>query len=94
MTQAHLDLQSQLDSQNISNILDPSTKPLCNTSPIIFHYPIEPTIIESTNNPTEQTEINNTVSESLDNDDVPTQFQKRSDTLIQHLHRQKRKMIS
>ena len=43
MTQAHKDLQSQLDSRNISNISDPSTTPLCNKSPISFPSPIEPT---------------------------------------------------
>ena len=43
MTQAHLDLQSQLDSQNISNISVPSTTPLRNISPISFLGPIEPT---------------------------------------------------
>ena len=43
MTQAHIDLPSQLDSQNISNISNPSTTPLCNTSPILFQSPIEPT---------------------------------------------------
>ena len=43
MTQAHLDLQSQLDSQNISNISDPSSTPLCNNSPISFLSLIEPT---------------------------------------------------
>ena len=42
MTQAHVDLQSQLGSQNISNISDPSTTPLCNTSPTSFLSPIEP----------------------------------------------------
>ena len=71
MTEAHLDLQSQLDSQNISNISDPSNTSLCNTSPILFLSPVEPT-----NNPTERTEINNTVSEFTDNNDVPSQLQK------------------
>ena len=66
MTQARLDLQSQLVSQNISNISDPTTTPLCNTSPILFLSPIEPTNIEPTNNPIEQMDNNNTVSESLD----------------------------
>ena len=68
MTQAHLDVPSQLESQNISNVSDPSITPLCNTSPI--RYFLSP--IELTNNPTEQMEINNTVSESFDNIDVPT----------------------
>ena len=43
MTQAHIDLQSQLDSRNLSNISVPPTTFLCNTSPISFLSPIEPT---------------------------------------------------
>ena len=42
----------------------------------------EPTNIEPTNNPTEQMEINNTVSESSDNNDVPSQNRKASDQSI------------
>ena len=82
MTQAHLDLQSQLDSQNISNASDPSTTPLCNTSLILFLSPLELTSIGSTNNWTEQMEINNTLSASLDTNDVSSQIQKPSDQSI------------
>ena len=62
MTQAHIDLQSQLDSQNISNISDPSTTPLCNT-PISFLSPIE-----HTNNLVEQMDTNNIVYKPSDTD--------------------------
>ena len=69
MTQAHLDLQSQLDSQNISNISDPSTTPLCNISPILFLSPIE-----STNNQPEQMDTNHITSKSSDtNENLPEQ---------------------
>ena len=65
MTQVHhdFDLQSQLDPQNISNMSDPSTTPLCNSSPIPFLKPIEPT-----NNPIKQMDTNHTVSKSSDTD--------------------------
>ena len=66
MTQAHIDLQSQLDSQNISNTSDPSTTPLCNTSPILFLSPIEPT-----NNQREQMDTNHITSKSSDTDEKP-----------------------
>ena len=66
MTQALIDLQSQLDSQNISNISDPSTTPLCNTSPILFLSPIEPT-----NNQPEQMDTNHITSKSSDTDEKP-----------------------
>ena len=68
MTQAHLDLQSQLDSQNISNISDPSTTPLCNTSPILFLSPIEPT-----KNQPEQMDTNHITSKSSDTAEKPTE---------------------
>ena len=73
MTQAHIDLQSQLDSQNISNISDSSTTPLCNTSAISFLSPIKPT-----NNQMEQMDINHYVSKSsdTDNNDVLSQNHK------------------
>ena len=64
MTRAHMDLQSQLDSQKNSNISDPSTPPLCNTSPISFLSPIEPT-----SNQIEQMDTTHTVSKSSDTDD-------------------------
>ena len=64
MTQAHLDLRSQLDSQNISNISDPSTTPLCNTSPILFLSPIE-----RTKNQPEQMDTNLITSKSSDTDE-------------------------
>ena len=66
MTQTHIDLQSQLDSQKISNISDPSTKPLCNTSPILFLSPIEPT-----NNQQKQMDTNLITSKSSDTDEKP-----------------------
>ena len=66
MTQAHLNLQSQLDSQNISIISDPSTTPLCNTSPILFLIPIEPK-----NNQPEQLDTNHITSKSSDTDEKP-----------------------
>ena len=68
MTQAHLDLQSQLDSQNISNISDPSTTPLCNTSPISLLSPIEPT-----NNQIEQMDTNISKSSGTDHNDKPSE---------------------
>ena len=68
MTQAHLDLQSQLVSQNISNISDPSTTPLCDTSPILFLSPIEPT-----NNQPEQMDTNHITSTPSDTDEKPTE---------------------
>ena len=73
MTQAHIDFQSQLDSQNISNISDPSITPLCNTSPISFLKPIDPT-----NNQIEQMDTNHNVSKSsdTDNNDVFSQNHK------------------
>ena len=73
MAQAHIDLQSQLDSLNISQISDPSTILLCNTSPISFLSPIEPT-----NNQIEQMDTNHTVSKSSDteNNDVLPQNHK------------------
>ena len=67
MSQAHLDLQSKLDSQNISTISDTATTPLYKTSPILFLSPIEPT-----SNPTEQMETNTTVSESPKHNDAPS----------------------
>ena len=63
MTQAHLNLQSQLDSQNISNISDPSTTPLCNNSPMSFHSPIEPT-----NNQIEQMDTTHKFSDTDNNE--------------------------
>ena len=63
MTQAHLYLQSQLGSQNISVISDPSTTPLCNTSLISFLSPIE-----NSTNLVEQMDTNNIVSKSSDTD--------------------------
>ena len=66
MTQAHVDLQSQLDSQNISNISDPSTTPLCNISPISFLSPIEPT-----NSQPEQMDTNHITSKPSDTDEKP-----------------------
>ena len=71
MTQAHLDLQSQLESQNISNISDPSTTPLCNNSPISFLSPIEPT-----NNQNEQMDPSHKSSDT-DNNETSTQNHKR-----------------
>ena len=68
MSQSHLDLQSQLDSQNISIISDPSTTPLCDTSPISFLSPIEPT-----NNQPEQMDTNHITSKSSDTDEKPTE---------------------
>ena len=66
MIQALLDLQSQLDSQNISNIADPSTTPLCNTSPILFLSRIEPTN-------SQLLDTNHITSESSDTDEKPTE---------------------
>ena len=74
MTQAHLDLQSQLDSQNISNISVPTTTPLCNTSPIFFLSPIEPT-----NNQIEQMDTNISKSSDTDNNDMSSQNYKPSE---------------
>ena len=74
MTQAHIDLQSQLDSQNISNISHhPSTTPSWHTSPISFLSPIEPT-----NNQIEQMDTDHNVSKSsdTDNNDVLSQNHK------------------
>ena len=73
MTQAHIDLQSQLDSQNISNISHPSTTPLWHTSPISFLIPIEPTI-----NQIEQMDTDHNASKSsdTDNNDVLSQNHK------------------
>ena len=70
MTQAHLDLQSQLDSQNISNISDPSTTPSCNISPISFVSPIEPT-----NNQIEQMDTTHKSSDT-DNNETSSQNHK------------------
>ena len=53
MTQAYVDLQSQLDSQTISNISDLTTTTSCSTSPTSFLSPIEPT-----NNQIEQMDTN------------------------------------
>ena len=61
MTQAHL--QSQLDSQNNSNISDPSTTPLCNNSPISFLSPVEPT-----NNQIEQIDTTQKNSDAANNE--------------------------
>ena len=58
MIQAHLDLQPQLDSQNISNTSHPT--PLRTTSPILILIPILPA------NHIEQMETTNTTSESPD----------------------------
>ena len=55
MNQDHLDLQPQLDSQNISQISDFTTTPLCNDSPVFFLDRLE----SKTN---EQTETINTVA--------------------------------
>ena len=52
------------------------------TSPVLPLSPLEPTNIEPTNNSTEQTEKNNTVSTSLDTNDVEAQIQKPSDLSI------------
>ena len=71
MNQAHIDLQSQLDSQNISNISDLSTTPLCNTSPILFLRPIEPT-----NNQPEQMDTNHITSKTSDSDERPPEQSK------------------
>ena len=74
MTQAHFDLQSQLDSQYISNISDASTTPLCNNSRILFVSPIELTVIE-------RLETTNATSESRDKSDVTVKtFDKHDDT--------------
>ena len=86
MTQAHPDLQSQLDSQNISDISDPSTTPLCNTSPISFLSPTKP---EPTNNRIEQMDTTIFKSSGSDHNDKAN--------LLNHLHlhllhRQKRNM--
>ena len=82
MTQAHIDLQSQLDSQNILYFSDPSTLSLCNTSPIFFLSPIEPT-----KNSEEQIDTNNTVTKSSDTDkDVPYQTKNLLNHLHLHLH--------
>ena len=79
MTQARLDVQSQLVSQNISNISDPSTTPLCNTSPIFCLSPIEPT-----NNQKEQMDINHNASKSsdTDNNDILSQNHKPTEQSI------------
>ena len=68
MIQAHLDPQSHLDSQNILNISDPSFTPLCNTSPILFLSPFEPT-----NNQPEQMDTNHITSKSSDTDEKPAE---------------------
>ena len=91
ITQAYLDLKSQLDSQNISNIADPSTTPLKNKTPILLLSPLELANIEPTNNPIKQMEFNHTVSESLDNNDVPSQNPKYSDQSISTLKPSKEK---
>ena len=67
MTQAHIDLQSQLDSQNISNISDPSTTLLCTNSPISLLSPIEPT-----NNQMEQMDTTHK-SSNTDNNELSSQ---------------------
>ena len=36
MTQAQLDLQTQLDSLNYCNVTDRTTTPVCNSSPFLF----------------------------------------------------------
>ena len=64
MTQAHVDLQSELDSQNISKISDPSTTPLCNDSRVLLLSPIH--VADHT--PIEQMETTKKITESLDND--------------------------
>ena len=75
MTQAHIDLRSQLDSQNVSNISDPSTTPLCNTSPLFFLSPIEPA-----NTSVEQMDTKNIVAKSSDTDnDAPSKNKKPSE---------------
>ena len=63
-----------MDSQNISNISDPSTTPLCNTSPISFLSPIEPT-----NNQIEQMNTNNSKSSDTDHNDMSFQNHKPSE---------------
>ena len=73
MTQAHLDLQSQLDSQNISNNSDPSTTPLCKNSPISFISPIEPT-----KNQIEQMDTTQNSSD-IDNNEISSQNHKLSE---------------
>ena len=70
MTQAHIDLQSQLDSQNISNISDPSTTPLCYNSPISFLSPLEPT-----SNQIVQMDTTHKSSDT-DNNEIPSQKHK------------------
>ena len=65
MTKAHLDLHSQLDSQNITK--HPSITLLCNNSPISYLSPIKPT-----NNQIEQM---NTTHKSSDTDNNETSSQ-------------------
>ena len=84
MTQAHIDLQSQLDSQNISNISDPSTTPLCNKSPISSLSPIEPT-----SNEIEQMDTTHKSSDT-DNNEISSQITNLLNNLHQHVHHQKR----
>ena len=70
MTQAHLDLQSQLDFQNLSNISDPTTTPLCIASQNLVLSPIQ--LVNHT--VLKQMETTNTVSESpYKSDDTPPQ---------------------
>ena len=69
MTEALIDLQSQMDSQNISNISDPSSTPLSNTSPILFLSPP----IEPTNNQPEQMDTNHITFKSSDTNEKPTE---------------------
>ena len=66
MTQAHLDLQSQPDSQNISNISDPTTTPF-------FLSPNEPT-----NNQIEQMDTTHK-SSGFDNNEMSSQNHKPSE---------------
>ena len=70
MTQAHIDLESQLDSQNISNISDPSTTLLYNNSLISSLSPIEPT-----NNLIEQMDTTHKSSDT-DNNELSSQNHK------------------
>ena len=62
--------RSQLDSQNNSNISDRSITPLCNTSPISFLSPIEPT-----NDQIEQMDTTHKVPKSSDTDNNEFSFQ-------------------
>ena len=55
-------------TKHFKNISDPSTTPSCNTSPILFLSPIEPT-----NNQPEQMDTNHITSKSSDTDEKPTE---------------------